>query len=54
MAGNLPIHMSDDEEEIVDNESYASELSDNEKEIEHDSVSEMRLDSNFHEEDDEF
>ncbi len=45
MAKNLPVHVSDDEEEI---------LSDNKEEIEYDSVSEMSLDFNFDEEDDEF
>ncbi len=38
MAPNLPIHMSEDKEEIVNNESHASELSGNEEEIEYDSA----------------
>ncbi len=52
MAENLPIHMSD-EEEIVDNESEVSELSNNDEEIEYDPVSEKSLDPEFDEEDDE-
>ncbi len=52
MAENLPIHMSnDDKEEIVDNESVVSKLSDKEEEIEYDSASEPSLDSNFNEDD---
>ncbi len=47
MAENLPIHMSDDEEEIVDNKWDVNELSDNEEEIEYDTVSETNLDSNL-------
>ncbi len=54
MTKNLPIHMSAKEEEIIDNESHVSELSDNEEEIEYDSVSETSLDSDFDEEDDKF
>ncbi len=54
MAENLPVHMSDDEEEIVDNKSDLSELSNNEKEIQYESVSETSLDSDFDEEDDKF
>ncbi len=46
--------MSDNEEDIVDNESDVSELPDNEEEIDYDSVSETSLDSNFDEEDNEF
>ncbi len=54
MAENLSIHMSDNEEENVDNKSDVNELSDNEEKIEYDSASEMSLDSDFDEEDDEF
>ncbi len=54
MAENLPVHMSDDKEEIVNNESYVSELSDNEEKIEYDSASETSLDSDFDEEGDDF
>ncbi len=52
MAENLPIHMSDDEEEIVHIKSDVKELSDNEEEIGYDSTSETSLDSNFNVEDD--
>ncbi len=60
MAENLPIHMSDDEKEVVDNKSDVSALSDNEekieyeKEIEYESVSETSLDCDFNEEDGKF
>ncbi len=54
MVENLPVHKSDDEEEIVDNKSDVSQLSNNAEEIEYDSVSEMSSDSNFDEEDDKF
>ncbi len=54
MAESLPIHMSDDEEEIIDNESDISELSNNDEETEYDSASEMSLDSDFNEDDDVF
>ncbi len=33
MAENLPVYMSDDEEEIVDNESDVSKMSNSEREI---------------------
>ncbi len=46
--------MSDDEKEIMDNESDVSELSDNKEETEYDLATEMSLDSDFDEEDDEF
>ncbi len=49
MAENLPIHMYDNEEKMIDNESY--ELSDNEEEIEYDSTSVMSSDSDFNEND---
>ncbi len=54
MAENLPFHMSDDKEKIIDNESDVSKLSNNEEETEYDSVSEMSLDSDLNEEDDKF
>ncbi len=46
--------MSNNEEEIIDDESDVRELSDNKEEIEHDSASETNLDSDFDEEDDKF
>ncbi len=54
MAENLSVHMSDDEEENVDNKSDVSELSSNEEEIEYKSASKTSLNSDFDEEDDEF
>ncbi len=54
MVENLPVRMSDDEEEMVDIKSYVSKLSDHEGEIEYESASEMSLDYDFNEEDDKF
>ncbi len=54
MAENLTVHISDDEEEIVDNKSNVSEFSNNEEDTEYDSVTETSLDSDLHEEDNKF
>ncbi len=54
MAENLPVHMSNNEEEIIDNELDLSELFNNEEEIQYDSAWETRLDSDVDEVDDKF
>ncbi len=51
MVKILPVHMSNDDEETIDNKSKVSALSGNEEEIEYDSASETNLDSDFNEED---
>ncbi len=54
MAENLPFHMFNNEEEIINNKSNVSELYNNEEKIEHVLASETSFDSDFDEEDDEF
>ncbi len=54
MAENLPVHKSDDEDEIIDNDLKVSKFSDNEERIEYSSASEMSLDSDFDQDDDKF
>ncbi len=53
VAENLPIHMSDNEVEIVDNE-LDVKFSKNKEEIEYKSASETSLDTDFDEEDNKF